>query len=489
MDEFIEDLRSGEIHFRDKWQFELKSEFTISSAAPKTPYIQEFYFFIPNSLQINQSTYPKECFYQDLTNFIRFKTPSFHFLELFDENKSPLKDLYNESLPLEGVEDGLKLFGNIFRSSLRDEIIDIVDGHQDKDLIEKKIFRINSSLEKIKHSLTNLQHQLLKKFPLKNLETSFRYLKEFIDNTSDYYLTGLLDVLQRRESDLTEASEKLLIEMILAEPIKTRFIPGKESLIDNEEILYRKGLLKKYMMDALMLPVTRASIQDRYGSLIGSFSAGIAMLAYVLLFIWYGNWFVINSTPFLILTVIAYILKDRLKETLKGVSYKRALEWLSDYNTEIRSPDGAQILGSLKESFIFLPEEKLPLEIMRTRSEDFHEMLKLVKRPEQVIYFKRSVELRTEKPINIILRFNIHDFVSKASDPFHSYVTLDRDSKQLVRLRLPKVYHVNIILKNRFTEESGKEVIELKKFRLIIDKTGIKSVEQILRSSSLKGQS
>src|SRR5262249_22367256 len=90
MDEFLEDLRSGEIHFRDKWQFELKSEFTISSAAPDTPYTQEFYFFIPNSLQINSTTYPKESFYQELTNFIRYKTPTYLFSDLGDINKEPL---------------------------------------------------------------------------------------------------------------------------------------------------------------------------------------------------------------------------------------------------------------------------------------------------------------------------------------------------------------------------------------------------------------
>lgn len=77
MDEFIEDLTSGELQIRDRWQFELKSEFFPSSSQKNSHYNQEFYFFIPNALQINKLTYRKEDFYIDLTNLIRYKTPTF----------------------------------------------------------------------------------------------------------------------------------------------------------------------------------------------------------------------------------------------------------------------------------------------------------------------------------------------------------------------------------------------------------------------------
>ena len=77
MNNFYKKLASGEIQFRDNWQFELKSEFPTIPEKKDITHTQEFYFFIPNSLQINHKTYSPEHFYRDQTNFIRFKTPIF----------------------------------------------------------------------------------------------------------------------------------------------------------------------------------------------------------------------------------------------------------------------------------------------------------------------------------------------------------------------------------------------------------------------------
>ncbi len=60
--------------------------------------------------------------------------------------------------------------------------------------------------------------------------------------------------------------------------------------------------------------------------MIGSLAAGIAMTLYILLFIWQGSVFVINSQPFILFTIFIYVLKDRLKDEIKNVSMKQALD-------------------------------------------------------------------------------------------------------------------------------------------------------------------
>ena len=81
---YLDDFEAGKIHFRAKWQFELKTEFYPVSDRQGDNLVQEFYFFIPNSLQITGQTYSKAQFYQDQTNLIRLKTPRFSFSELID---------------------------------------------------------------------------------------------------------------------------------------------------------------------------------------------------------------------------------------------------------------------------------------------------------------------------------------------------------------------------------------------------------------------
>lgn len=499
MNEFLEDLKSGEIQFRDRWQFELKSEFYPRSSTHSSTYNQEFYFFIPNALQINKSTYSKEEFYQDLTHFIRYKTPEFTLEELIDPQNelSPFTRL-NLILQkeecrdtIEQAENEIKLIGNIIRSSVRDRIAYILSLSPYDDDLNQECLSFCHDIQKTRKSIDSLQKQMHAHFTNEKLRITCGYFDEFISNTLDYYLTGLLEELRLRKHNLSSESDKALCDTIIREKkhrevIHYLVLHQQDSKDRRDEILYRSGLLKKFIMDALMLPSTRASVQERYGNIIASFSAGIAMLLYILLFVWQGQWFIINSAPFVIITVLAYILKDRLKESLKTLSFRRALRWFSDYDTEIRSPDEKKILGSLRESFTFVDESSIPEDIRKTRHHEFHTVLETFKRPEQVIYFKRSITMYA-KPnkkerfdaLNILLRFNIQDFLSKASNPYHVYSTLDPETQSIIRMRLPKVYHLNIILKNTFANENNEPITELKKFRLIIDKNGIKQIEQL----------
>ena len=108
----------------------LKSEFFPQKDSKPSLYTQEFYLFIPNSLQINSSTYSKQSFYLDQTNLIRYKTPEFAFEQLLDgtSQRSPLTRIVslceqsdNPSHRNE-LTDELKLMANVVRSTLRREI-------------------------------------------------------------------------------------------------------------------------------------------------------------------------------------------------------------------------------------------------------------------------------------------------------------------------------------------------------------------------------
>lgn len=469
MDEFLEDLKSGEIQFRDRWQFELKSEFSPKSAEKESSYLQEFYFFIPNALQITPETYSKEDFYKDITNLIRYKTPLIPLSEISD-----LLQFFKEDHSSSELQMELKLIGNIFRSSLRNAIQNILHF---SDPPEKEVRELCSEIREFRKEFKTVLQE--KKLQEPELKVTCGYLDEFIRNSIDYYLTGLLDQFQMHKSPVPKEVENHLCSLILEEKNK---IPMKEKEYD-EKILYRISLLNKYFLDALLLHVDRISVQERYGSWISGFSATVAMLVYLLLFIWQGQWFVINSFPFIAITVVAYVLKVRLKESLQALSYRHAFGYFYDYKTKILSPQ-EDYVGELKESFTFVDENDIPEEIRKIRNFEFHAMLKTFKRPEQVIYFKRIIKVypskdKLLKSLNISLRYNLQNYLEKASDPHHSFMKLDGKTKTILKLRLPKVYHVNVIIKNQFLSQNEKPVVELRKYRIILDKNGIKNIEQI----------
>ncbi|KAF3362148.1 putative membrane protein [Chlamydiales bacterium STE3] len=487
MDEFWQDLVSGEIQFRDKWQFELKSEFSLKRPHKASTYTQEFYIFIPNSLQVNDQVYPKEEFYRDQTNLIRYKTPKFSLRALMDKKQlgSPLNRLKamlgsQSKVNAEAIEDELKLLGNIFRSSLRDQILKILTPSQFNN---QEIVKFCSEIKAFRKYFLEMQESFETTLINSQISIAFHLIDEFISNSIDYFLTGLLQEARKRSLD--EEIDNRICHLIIEEKkYREKIAPASE---EKEAFFYRNGLLKKFVIDALMLNTSRSSVQQKYGHYIGAISAGVAMLIYILLFIWQGQVFVMNSEPFIILTVLAYILKDRLKESLKNISYQRALLWFSDYTIEIQSPNEKNIIGELRESFTFVDENAVNPEILKVRNKEFHSILSAVKRPEQVMYIKKIVKifpdeeflLKRRKALNMIFRYNIQDFLTKASDPMHNYTTLNPDTRELIHTSLPKIYHLNIILRNTFQDENMKTKVEIKKFRLIIDKEGIKHIDQI----------
>jgi hypothetical protein len=152
----------------------------------------------------------------------------------------------------------------------------------------------------------------------------------------------------------------------------------------------------------------------------------------------------------------------------------------------IESQQGYRV-GQLKETFSFIEEKDLPPGFLNIRNKDYHEELPALKRHETIIYYKREVSLfaqsnleeRRRKELTTIFRLNIQRFLLKASNPYLPDLTLDPETLQLVEGILPKVYHLNIIIRNTYIKPYAKEQSEIKKFRVVVDKTGIKRVEQV----------
>jgi hypothetical protein len=518
MESFWEELQTSEMHIRDKWQFELKSEFFTSdlakkkfSTAGKNQYIQEFYFFVPNSLQINSSSYSKEQFYLDQTNFIRYKTPEFCLRELVNQHvSSPLAEILNLSQKepseqhCEQLSYQLKLFGAVLRSAFRSEVRAYLLQFDKKSaplaLMNEMILQFCADVRVLKDRFQEAQARFAahwkNMFQEWKLGQQIKYINMYMEYVINAYLTGLLEAVRLQQDPQLAAADEALSSILLQLEAQRDFFVGdallqeagerKRAIPEEEKVLYIRGLLNKFVMDALQLSVNRVSLAQRARHWIGGLSAGIAMLIFILLYFWLGNVFVINSLPFLLLTVLIYILKDRIKEAAGFLSFQQAAKWFPDFTTEILSPD-TQRVGMMKETFSFLEPPQLPEEILNIRNREFHEVLEEFHRPESVLFYKRVVEIEQSaslskiksRGINIIFRFNILRFLAKAGDPYETHLIMDPKTRKLVNIELPKVYHLNLIIKSRVMQDAQSPKLELKKFRIVINKKGIKRIEQI----------
>jgi hypothetical protein len=504
MDEQLEEYESGQINFRDKWQFELKSNLYPFSDQ-RNVITQEFYFFIPNSLQINEQTYPTAQFYQDQTNLIRFKTPEFTFTELMDSTsgESPLTrlNLLSQSAHteknLKAIQTESQLLGNIVHSALRDRMGNFLTDldHFDEPGISGKFtdqfFIFCQEVELFRKAYLMIQGKIFSNWPGETLRRHLDYADEFLSNNIHDFFSGFLARLREKKlKDMSQIDHRIC-EIILNERnYREQKFGHNGSPRDNprhdEYLLYRKGLLNKFIIDPLLLKTSRSSVDQRYRTIITGIPAAIAMLLYMILFVWQGSYFLFNTEPFILLSVVFYVLKDRLKEELRFISYRQATRWFSDYTTEILTPEDS-VIGMLKESFSYVDGETIPKEVNELRDRHFHSVLEDVKRPERVLYYKKIVDIYGKPKIsesrfyglNIIFRLDIHHFLNKAEDPYQNYLNLDPKTLKLERIQLPKVYHINIIVRTRTSSLPDQEKIEMKRYRLILDKVGIRRIEKV----------
>lgn len=505
---FWDDLDVGEVHIRDRWQFTLKSEFFPQLGNKTSKYMQEFYLFIPNSLQINENTYSKQEFYLDESNYIRYKTPEFTFAQLLNPNdaRSPLFRVIALCQKGDSVEnrlhlsDELKLLANVVRSSLRKEVKQILsllgsDRNAKPPLdFSTRTMQLCQDIESLRKLYSAAEASYLKNWNDSLFYRQLLYINEFITNSISYYLTGLLESLRLTGNKDFESLDTALCDLLVEAKKATDAFVRPEIKSTSAEacegVLYRYSLLNKFVLDALSLTTNRFSLDERYQHWIGGISAAAAMVVYFSLFFWLGNVFVINSVPFLIIMIVAYVLKDRIKEWLKSYSYLKASKWFPDYITIIKRYGEKKNLGVIKESFSLITPQQLPKELREMRNLEFHMVLEAVPRPESIIFYKRIVEInapestagRRRLGFNVIFRYNIHRFLNKASDPSEMHLAIEPESRKLQSIRLPKVYHLNLIIRTTGIEKNQPANVELKKLRLIVDKNGIKRIEQVYRS-------
>ncbi len=496
--DFLIDLEEELIHLRDKLQFELKSEFELTKKNKSDTFTQEFYIFIPESLQINPQTYSKEQFYKDETNLVRYKTPTFSFDELLNPAnlRSPLNRLKSiiEKMPFQSqkeiVTEESKLFGNILRSTLRDEVANLIQEMQrkpnqvHKENLNRKIHQLCENVLKTRNEYHKIQTDLIEKSKDLVISRNLEFIDEFLCDTIEYFLSGLLDFLRLSIYSSLSTCDKRICEVLLEE--KRHHLLHYSFPQDDETTIYRQSLLQKFLMESLQLKSNRIALVQKHGPLIGSVAAGVAMLVYMILFlfVWKTPVLLINSIPFVLSVVIFYILKDRVKEGLKSYYMQRAFRWFPDYRTEIFSQRDKPI-GVLTESVFFLAPDQIPKRIKKIRNQG--DSLDKLQRHEAVLFYKREVKL-SQNPqresarrhhINTLFRLNLRRFLEKASDPTTIRLDLDPKSLKIIKKEMPKTYHLNIILKSIQNQANGEESSELQKYRIIIDKTGIQRVEYL----------
>ncbi len=468
--------------------FEAKLEFPATGNSRKQNDTNfDIYVFLPSGLDINKQNYTNRDFYNSLKTNIRLTTPFYPLDEIIIGDESPYKRLIDSiessaSSPSPEIyaeyETQIKRFCSIFGVALRYEVNRILRTRNAEER-DKRIKKFTKNINRIRKQYKGLKKGI-GEIPAKDLPVSvFQFADEYQSLLVEKHILTLVSRLDSKETEDIR-NRNLLDKMVLDEMVY-RTEMGYPSVAkpnrSNEDVLHRSGRLKKFIESNLFLNTDTKKEGILVEQVLFSIAAGIAMVfatgvAFASQMI-YGN----LSLPFFIALVISYMFKDRIKELVRIYLDKKHQKLFYDYKTNIY-PQNKKNIGFLKESFHFEQHEHLPPEIIDLRNSMRSTEITEESLGETIIHYRTKVKVDTKGSIKDfhgitqILRLNILDFTRKMDDPEKEVFI--RTKKGFKRAFADRVYHINMIL----TYSDGKD-FEVKPFKLIANRKGIKRIEKI----------
>jgi len=496
------------IKAHDQYQVEVKLDYELH-AGQKTRYRIATYFFLPQSLGINEKTYPKRYFYQDIQSHIRLKTPSLNLREFTEGNSSPLCQIekfvsagswVSQTERHDWLLTQLKLLSAMFKSSLREHYLLIQRRIAEVEATPhgKAYYLVNNLVDEFlteTEQVSSRYRALLADFNLPNVPEGLFYAYSFTDESLSILIeenaVEMFSIVDDYLKKTNREDYKQALGHLVANETKYRKKRGYESILEegrgNEKYLYRASVLKKYASSVLFLNIDVQPDGKYWEQIFFAIAAGIAMIfaTGVAFFFQYrfGNF----TLPVFIALVIGYMFKDRIKEGGRLLFARRLENNLFDRKITIRTQDGKHRLGILREKLRFIDEDAVPLSVLRARNRDRISDLFNDGRGENIICYTKEIELEIKQVetifpgfpeitgINDIMRFDVRHFLNKMAAPVQQRMTIREG--ELQPLLCAKVYHVHMISRYKtYAPDVDKENSHL---RLVLNQDGIKRIDQV----------
>jgi len=432
----------------DRYQVELKLDYELGKGK-KTHYRISTYLFFPKSLGITEESYPKSEFYRNVKNYIRIKTPVLSLRDLIESDITPLSDVrqivrqanwYQDEEANEQLVQALKLFGAMFKSTLR-EHLNLVDKRVQTALTKAKVHTLVENLIKeftrqsgrISERYRSFYAELNQPIVREDTFLAYTLVDEYISLLIEESATELFKIVSNnfKKSHKSRSLEDL--NQIVESERSHRSSHGYGSVLEpgeaNEVYAFRASVLKKYVSSILHLSTDAQREGKGMEQFLMAIAAGVSMIfATVIAFYFqrvYGNF----TFPVFVALVIGYMFKDRIKEAGRALLSNKLYAFLYDRRINIRTLDGKYRLAVLREKISFFREDDLPQSVLTARHKDPFADLDNEGMGETIICHTKDIildgglfpkafkGLPKVSGLNDIIRYNVQPYLQKMADP------------------------------------------------------------------------
>lgn len=485
-----------EIHpkIHDRYTIEFKVGYIAKSDGAHNEFHMNTWIYIPEVLDINRHTYPKDNFYRDTRSYLRLITPQYLLGELTSEAVLPYGQLCRafEQMDAQAANNGkvsadealkqlevaVKMYASIVKSSIRDACTDIermADEWQMTAMAHRFAQDISTVLllyRKLRGTVAGKETGWMK---------FYDYGDEFISNVVEQHAFRLMEYLRKRHHEVLEAVAPVLGPLLDKEEAYRKqrgyLCVEANSRDNNRTFVYHAGQLKKYIESNLYLPTHKRRNTVFLEQVCFSIAAGVSMVfATVVSFAFqqtYGNF----TLPFFIALVISYMFKDRIKDLIRNYFANRIGGRFYDFLITILVNN--RKIGWCKEGFDFVSPEKISKRVNEIRA---RKSPLVINRGvgEQVIQYRKYVHLKQKElkrlskyplpGINDIVRYNLKEFMRKM-DNAQIPIYACQGNARYQQTNGDKVYYLNFVIQCKYDNQS-----EYKRYKVCLNRKGIKEI-------------
>lgn len=508
-----------QIEVHDRQQLELRLNYLLGGQGGEQRYTVDSYFFVPRNVGVNRTNFTRDQFYGDVTSLMRLDAETLPLERLADRHQQA-SPLYGLALALTQFRSAprpppsrpivvhVKLYAHLFVLGVKAEAKKLVRQLakvEDEAQGRRYERKLTLALERIERALVAYRDLRGACWPFEDM--SHRSLQDALRNADEYMslalegrLTSLAQAMAREHrlagTGFSARCRLRVVGLASAESAYRRKLGYLTlSAADSGDYFsYRFSLLKKAVHQALYLDPRLVEIDTFRRNAVGAVAAALA-----------GTWAlaaaaqlprslaaVSGSAQAILFTgaVLAYVAKDRIKTMSNDYLSKRLRRF--DHHFDLAGESLAAVgLGMLRarigETMRFLKPTELPPDVRELRAAQ-RTMRAAEIATEEVIHHRKSVQLSAEDEESVlpevysvrdILRLNVRHFLVRLDEPVDQMAYFDWRRESFATAKLPKVYHLNLVLKTRRDWTAGVWQERLDRIRVVLNKEGIVRVELV----------
>ncbi len=257
----------------------------------------------------------------------------------------------------------------------------------------------------------------------------------------------------------------------------------EEDPLSGETMAYRDSILKKWSQSAMYMNNLNSNTPKRISHIIAGTAAGMAMFFALFISIYAESYFPRNSSAWILIIVLSYICKDRIKEVLR-ISFGNMLPRLTtDQQSNLIDPALKSKVGKSSGTIRFGSSKKIPSDIHKIRYKKPNPFRKILP-PNDIFHYKRNIRLKSAllkknhsrlEAITEIIRFQTDEWLKEMDDTKDALYRLHDGEK--VKINGNRVYRVHLIISQKDLRKTRSE--SLKHYRIIFNKSGINRIEKV----------